>query len=94
MSERRPQYMQLITSKTRWDWRKENPVELVLLVFIVALFFSFPRQGCGVTSKTRLLTPQQQAASQQNKASQKTKPKATPKKTQPKTAKPRPTGRN
>ena len=57
MSERTPQHMQLITSGLRWDWRKENPIELVLLVFILAVFFTFPRQGCGVTSKTRLLTP-------------------------------------
>lgn len=46
-----PQHLRLINSAMRWDWRKENPVELVLLVFIIAVFFAFPRAGCGVTYK-------------------------------------------
>lgn len=41
----------MITSSLRWDWRKENPVELVLLVFIVAVFLAMPRAGCGVSYK-------------------------------------------
>lgn len=33
-----------------WDWWQENPVEIILVVFILVLFFAFPRQGCGITS--------------------------------------------
>lgn len=51
MSEEKPQHLHMITSSLRWDWRKENPVELVLLVFIVAVFLAMPRAGCGVSYK-------------------------------------------
>ena len=33
-----------------WDWWAENPVEIILVIFILVLFFAFPRQGCGITS--------------------------------------------
>ncbi|MFB6264914.1 MAG: hypothetical protein ABEL76_15025 [Bradymonadaceae bacterium] len=29
-----------------WDWHKEDPVEVVLVAFILILFFTLPRQGC------------------------------------------------
>lgn len=32
-----------------WDWWSESPVELILVVFIVVFFFTFPRTGCGIT---------------------------------------------
>lgn len=51
MSEEKPQHLHLITSSLRWDWRKENPVELVLLVFIFVVFLAMPRAGCGVSYK-------------------------------------------
>ena len=31
-----------------WDWRGENPVEVVLVLFILVMFFMFPRSGCGI----------------------------------------------
>lgn len=33
----------------RWDWWSENPVELVLVVFILIIFFMMPREGCGIS---------------------------------------------
>jgi hypothetical protein len=33
-----------------WDWWRENPVEIILVIFILVLFFAFPRQGCGITN--------------------------------------------
>lgn len=33
-----------------WDWWSENPVEVVLVIFILVLFFALPRAGCGVTN--------------------------------------------
>ncbi len=49
MAERVPPHLKLINSRLNWDWRKENPSELVVLVFILALFFTIPRAGCGIT---------------------------------------------
>lgn len=34
-----------------WDWWRENPTELVLLVLILAAFFLVPWQGFGVTEQ-------------------------------------------
>ncbi len=31
-----------------WDWGGENPVEVVLVAFILILFFTLPRTGCGI----------------------------------------------
>lgn len=44
-----PQHLHLITSSLRWDWRRENPAEVVIVVFALLLFFLMPRGGCGVT---------------------------------------------
>lgn len=49
MSERSPQHVKMIHSRLNWDWRKENPVELVLLIFIFAILFAIPKQGCGIS---------------------------------------------
>ena len=51
MSDHKPSHLRLITSSLRWDWRRENPVELVVLVFFFAIFFTLPRVGCGVSAK-------------------------------------------
>jgi hypothetical protein len=32
----------------RWDWWGENPVEIILVAFILILFFTLPRMGCGI----------------------------------------------
>ena len=31
-----------------WNWRGENPIEVVLVAFILILFFTLPRTGCGI----------------------------------------------
>lgn len=49
MDERKPQHLHFINSRLRWDWRRENPVEIILLVFTLVFFFTAPREGCGVT---------------------------------------------
>ena len=35
----------------RWDWWSENPVELVLVAFILVVFFMMPREGCGISAE-------------------------------------------
>ncbi len=45
----KPQHLHLITSRFNWDWRRENPVEILILVFALTFFFFLPRAGCGVT---------------------------------------------
>ncbi|GEM_PF-4814561 len=35
-------------SLMNWNWRREDPPEVVLVVFILVLFFTVPRDGCGV----------------------------------------------
>ena len=32
----------------KWDWWGENPVEIVLVAFILIFFFTLPRMGCGI----------------------------------------------
>jgi hypothetical protein len=34
-----------------WDWWSENPVEIILVIFILVLFFTLPRAGCGITAE-------------------------------------------
>ena len=48
-SKRGPQHLETEKDPVWWDWWSENPVEVVLIVFILVLFFALPRQGCGVT---------------------------------------------
>lgn len=33
----------------RFNWSRESPVEIILVVFLVVGFFTFPRTGCGIT---------------------------------------------
>jgi hypothetical protein len=42
-------HLTLTESKIGWDWRREDPVELILLVFFIALFLLMPREHCGLT---------------------------------------------
>ena len=64
MSEKRPpQHLHMFNSRFTWDWRRENPVELVLLVFAMAFFFMMPRGGCGITDRATLAAQQASAAS-------------------------------
>lgn len=50
VEKRSPQHLKLINSSFNWDWRRENPVEIIVLVFVLLFFFFLPRAGCGVTS--------------------------------------------
>lgn len=49
-------------SRLNWDWRREDPVELILLVFILVVFFLFPREGCGVSSEAEVANQPNAAA--------------------------------
>ncbi len=49
MSEKSPQFLQRPKSHIVWDWWKENPVEIILLVFFLTLFAVAPWTGCGIT---------------------------------------------
>ena len=31
-----------------WNWRRESPPEIVLVVLLLVLFFTIPTDGCGV----------------------------------------------
>lgn len=31
-----------------WDWTGENPVEIILVTFILVLLFTLPRTGCQI----------------------------------------------
>lgn len=49
MAEKAPQYIKRKKGPIYWDWWRESPGELVLLVFILVFFFLTPWTGCGVT---------------------------------------------
>ena len=49
MAKKSPQFLQKPKSPVTWDWWKESPVEIILLVFIVTLFVVTPWSGCGIT---------------------------------------------
>lgn len=51
--EREKPYLGKDKSGLTWDWWKENPVEIILVVFILVLFL-IPRTGCGITPKDTL----------------------------------------
>jgi hypothetical protein len=48
--KRGPQHLETKKDPVWWDWWSENPIEVVLVLFILVLFFALPRQGCGVTA--------------------------------------------
>jgi hypothetical protein len=47
--KRGPQHLETKKDPVWWDWWSENPVEIVLVVLILVLFFALPREGCGVS---------------------------------------------
>lgn len=50
MSEKRsPEHLHFFKPGMRWDWRRENAVEVILVVFVLLFFFTLPRAGCGIT---------------------------------------------
>ena len=34
-----------------WDWWRENPVEIILVILIIVLFATVPWEGCGVSEQ-------------------------------------------
>jgi hypothetical protein len=57
MAGREPQHLEIFDKKVpwyRWDWRKENPGEVILVVFGLLLFVFWPRTGCGVTPEAQV----------------------------------------
>ncbi len=59
MEENAPQYIQTKPQDRRlyWDWWRENPAEIVLVIFIIALFALVPWEGCGISEQD--VDPQQ-----------------------------------
>ncbi len=57
MSDNTPQYLHKKKSVISWNWWGENPVEIILVVFIVVFFFALPRTGCGVSEQQVELPP-------------------------------------
>lgn len=60
--KRSPQHLRLLNPGLNWDWRRENPVEIIVLVFVLSFFFFLPRAGCGITAQGA--APQEAAAPQ------------------------------
>ncbi|MFU8804772.1 MAG: hypothetical protein ACNA8W_13235 [Bradymonadaceae bacterium] len=50
MVDQAPQHLQTRKSPVYWDWWRENPVEIILVIFIIVMFFALPRTGCGITA--------------------------------------------
>lgn len=49
MADQAPQHIQTRKAPFYWNWWRENPVEIILVTFILVLFFFLPRAGCGIT---------------------------------------------
>lgn len=49
MTEEAPQYLKQDKTPFYWDWWRENPVEIILVIFIITLFVAAPWAGCGIT---------------------------------------------
>lgn len=45
-----------------WDWEGEDPVEIILVCFVLVLFFTLPRGGCGIDKSTKQLSGPDQGA--------------------------------
>ena len=44
----KPQHLGRGDRAIYWEWRQESPVEIVLVIFILVMFFMLPRTGCGI----------------------------------------------
>lgn len=55
--EREKPYLSKKSTGLSWDWWKESPIEIILVVFILVLFL-VPRQGCGITPKDQTASVQ------------------------------------
>ena len=51
MQQQPPQHIANKKRGVYWDWWRENPVELLLVLFIIVLFMAVPWEGCGMTEQ-------------------------------------------
>ena len=51
MEEQAPQYLKPQKKRVYWDWWRENPAEIILLIFIISLFAFIPWEGCGISEQ-------------------------------------------
>ena len=51
MDEKAPQHIKADRQHWYWDWWRENPVEIILVIFILVLFAAVPWQGCGISGE-------------------------------------------
>lgn len=49
MAQQSPQHLGEKDRRLYWDWWRENPVEIVLVLLILVLFVAVPWQGCGIS---------------------------------------------
>jgi len=52
-AKKEPQHLKMFDDKEgrlRWDWRKENPGEVVAVILLLAFILALPKAGCGVTT--------------------------------------------
>ena len=52
MEEQSPQHLGRKNKRLYWDWWRENPVELVLVVLIIMAFALVPWEGCGISEQS------------------------------------------
>ncbi len=51
MQQEAPQHIAKERKTIQWDWWRENPREIILVVFILVLFIAVPWEGCGISEQ-------------------------------------------
>ena len=51
MDAQSPQHLKQTDQSMYWDWWRENPVEIILVILIIVLFATVPWEGCGVSEQ-------------------------------------------
>lgn len=51
MQEQSPQHITSEQKPFHWDWWRENPREIILVIFVIVLFMAVPWEGCGITQQ-------------------------------------------
>lgn len=41
----------------KWDWWSESPIEIIVVVLFLAIFFAFPLTGLGITPTAENAAP-------------------------------------
>lgn len=49
MAQESPQFLQPKKKPVYWDWWRENPVEIILVIFIITLFAFTPWANFGIS---------------------------------------------